>query len=83
MAQLLTSAAPHVHSGDSVQKNMLLVILALLPAFAVSIVAFGWSALITATICIASCVLAEWCISKYMLGQQPSITDMSAVLTGI
>ncbi len=83
MAQLLTSAAPHVHSGDTVQKNMLFVILALLPAFAVSIIAFGWSALITAAICIAACVLTEWCISKYMLGQQPSITDLSAVLTGL
>ena len=83
MAQLFTSAAPHVHSGDSVQKNMLLVILALLPAFAVSLIAFGWGALITTVIAIASCVLAEWCISKYMLGQQPSLCDLSAVLTGL
>ena len=83
MAQLLTSAAPHVHSGDSVQKNMLLVIVALLPAFAVSLVAFGWGALITTLISIAACVLAEWCISKYMLKQQPSLFDLSAVLTGL
>jgi len=83
MAQLFTSAAPHVHSGDSVQKNMLLVILALLPAFAVSLIAFGWSALITTCISIAACVLAEWCISKFMLKQQPSLCDLSAVLTGL
>ncbi len=83
MAQLQTSAAPHVHSGDSVQKNMLLVILALLPAFAVSIVAFGWGALITTAISIITCVLAEWCISKFMLKQQPSLFDLSAVLTGL
>lgn len=83
MAQLQTSAAPHVHSGDSVQKNMLLVILALLPAFAVSIVAFGWGALITTAISIITCVLAEWCISKFMLKQQPSLCDLSAVLTGL
>lgn len=83
MAQLLTSAAPHVHSGDSVQKNMLLVIVALLPAFAVSLIAFGWGALITTCISIAACVLAEWCISKFMLKQQPSLCDLSAVLTGL
>lgn len=83
MAQLFTSAAPHVHSGDSVQKNMLLVIVALLPAFAVSLIAFGWSALITTCISIASCVLAEWCITKFMLKQQPSLFDLSAVLTGL
>ena len=83
MAQLQTSAAPHVHSGDSVQKNMLLVIVALLPAFIVSIVAFGWGALITTAISVATCVLAEWCIAKYMLKQQPSLCDLSAVLTGL
>ena len=83
MSQLMTSAAPHVHSGDSVQKNMLLVILALLPAFAVSIVAFGWGALITTVISIAACVLTEWCIAKFMLKQQPSLLDLSAVLTGL
>ncbi len=79
----MTSAAPHVHSGDSVQKNMLLVIVALLPAFAVSLVAFGWGALITTLISIAVCVLTEWCITKYMLKQQPSLLDLSAVLTGL
>ncbi len=79
----MTSAAPHVHSGDSVQKNMLLVIVALLPAFAVSLVAFGWGALITTVISIAVCVLTEWCITKYMLKQQPSLLDLSAVLTGL
>ena len=79
----MTSAAPHVHSGDSVQKNMLMVIVALLPAFAVSLVAFGWGALITTLISIAVCVLTEWCITKYMLKQQPSLLDLSAVLTGL
>ena len=79
----MTSAAPHVHSGDSVQKNMLLVIVALLPAFAVSLVAFGWGALITTVISIGVCVLTEWCITKYMLKQQPSLLDLSAVLTGL
>lgn len=79
----MTSAAPHVHSGDSVQKNMLLVIVAMLPAFAVSLVAFGWGALITTLISIAVCVLTEWCITKYMLKQQPSLLDLSAVLTGL
>ena len=83
MAQLIASAAPHVHSGDSVQKNMLLVIIALLPAFAVSLIAFGWSALITTCISIAACLLTEWCIAKFMLKQQSSLWDLSAVLTGL
>ena len=65
------------------QKNMLFVILALVPAFAVSMLAFGWGALITTALSIAACVLTEWCISKYMLKQEPSLYDLSAVLTGL
>lgn len=65
------------------QKNMLLVIIALLPAFAVSLIAFGWSALITTCISIAACLLTEWCIAKFMLKQQSSLWDLSAVLTGL
>lgn len=83
MSQLLATAAPHVHSGDSVQRNMLFVILALLPAFAVSLIAFGWSALLITCISIVTCVLAEWCITKFMLHEEPRLFDLSAVLTGL
>jgi len=83
MKQFIVSPAPHFHSGDSVRKNMLLVIIALLPAYVVSVLAFGWGALITTAISIAACVLFEWLITKYLLKQPCSIGDLSAVLTGL
>lgn len=83
MDKLIVSPAPHAHSGDSVRRNMLLVIAALLPAYAVSIAAFGWGALITTAISVAACVLCEWVIAKFVLKQQSSIGDLSAVLTGL
>ena len=83
MDKLIVSPAPHAHSGDSVRRNMLLVIAALLPAYAVSIAAFGWGALITTAISVAACVLCEWVIAKYVLKQQSTIGDLSAVLTGL
>ena len=83
MKQLIVSPAPHVHSGDSVRKNMLWVIVALLPAYAVSVAAFGWGALITTAISVAACVLFEWLIAKFLLKQKPTICDCSAVLTGL
>lgn len=83
MNKLIVSPAPHVHSGDTVRRNMLLVILALMPAFAVSVAAFGWGALITTTISIVACVGFEWLIAKYLLKQKPSLLDCSAVLTGL
>lgn len=83
MDKLIVSPAPHAHSGDSVRRNMLLVIVALLPAYAVSIAAFGWGALITTAISVAACVLCEWVIAKFVLKQQSTIGDLSAVLTGL
>lgn len=62
---------------------MLLVIIALMPAYAVSIAAFGWGALITSVLSILACVLFEWLIAKYILKQKPTIGDCSAILTGL
>jgi len=83
MKPLIVSPAPHIHSGDSVRRNMLLVIIALMPAYAVSIAAFGWGALITSVLSILACVLFEWLIAKYILKQKPTIGDCSAILTGL
>ena len=84
MAQFITTPAPHAHSGDSVRRNMLLVILALLPAYVVSVIEFGWGAIITAAISVCACVLTEWLIGRFLLKEQKtSIGDLSAVLTGL
>ncbi|MBR6018174.1 MAG: RnfABCDGE type electron transport complex subunit D [Paludibacteraceae bacterium] len=83
MEKLIVAPAPHAHSGDSVRRNMLLVIAALIPAYAVSVVEFGWGALLTMAISVAACVGSEWLITKYLLKQKPTICDLSAVLTGM
>ena len=82
MKQFIVSPAPHFHSGDSVRKNMLLVIIALLPAYVMSVIAFGWGALITTAISVTACVLVEWLIAKFILKQKSTICDLSAALTG-
>ena len=84
MKQVIVAPAPHAHSGDSVRRNMLLVILALLPAYVVSVLEFGCGALITAAISVIACVCTEWVISRYLLKEQrQTIGDLSAVLTGL
>ena len=83
MNKLIVSPAPHVHSADSVRRNMLNVIIALMPAFLVSLFAFGWGTLIVTATSVAACVLFEWLIAKYILKQKPTICDCSAVLTGL
>ena len=44
MNKLIVSLSPHVHGGDSVKKNMYGVLIALIPAFLVSLYFFGLGA---------------------------------------
>lgn len=83
MNKLTVSPSPHVHSGDSVKKNMYGVIIALLPALFTSVYYFGMGALIVTLTSIISCVIFEFLIQKYLLKNEPSILDGSAILTGL
>ena len=80
----IISLSPHVHGGDSVQKNMYGVCIALLPALAASLWFFGLGAAIVLATSVAACVFFEWAITKFILGSKTcTITDGSAILTGI
>lgn len=80
----IISLSPHVHGGDSVQRNMYGVCMALLPALAASIWFFGLGAAIVMLTSVAACVFFEWAISKYILKRERvTITDGSAILTGL
>lgn len=82
--KLIVSLSPHIHSGDSVQKNMYGVCIALVPALICSFVFFGVGAIITTVTAVASCVFFEWAINKFILkSNKLTITDGSAILTGI
>ncbi len=84
MNKLIISLSPHVHSGDSVQKNMYGVCIALVPALLCSLWFFGLGAAIVLAASVVSCVLFEWLISKFILKRDGrSITDGSAILTGL
>lgn len=83
MNRLIVSPSPHIHSGDSVKKNMYGVIIALMPALAASLWYFGLGALIVTLTAIAACVFFEFVIQKYLLKTTTSITDGSAAVTGL
>lgn len=81
---MTVSLSPHVHSGDSVKKNMYGVLIALLPAFAVSLYFFGLGALVVTATSVLACVFFEWAIGKFILKRETtSITDGSAIITGV
>ena len=83
MDKLTISPSPHVHSSDSVKRNMYGVIIALLPALAASIWFFGTGALCVLATSIVSCVLIEFLIQKFILRVPTTITDGSAAVTGL
>ena len=84
MNKLLTvSPSPHVYEDTTVKRLMFDVIIALLPALAFSIYFFGMGAIYVTLTAVVSCVAFEWLIQKYLLKQEPSITDGSAILTGL
>lgn len=83
MDKLIISPAPHIHGGDSIEKNMLGVITALMPALLVGFYFFGLGALIVTLVSVASCVLFEYLIQRFILKIKPTITDGSAIVTGV
>ena len=80
---LKISGSPHIHGEESVHKIMWSVVIALMPAFIVSIIYFGLPALFLTLLSVASCVLFEYLIQRFMLKEPSTIGDGSAVITGL
>ena len=80
---LIVSPSPHVHGNDSVKRNMYGVIIALMPALAAALWYFGMGALIVTVTSIAACVLFEYLIQRFMLKTKTTISDGSAMVTGL
>ena len=80
---LIVSPSPHIHGGDSISKNMYGVLIALVPAFLVSLYYFGLGALIVTATSVVACVLFEYLIQKFLTKKEPTVCDGSAILTGV
>ena len=84
MAQkLYISTSPHIHCGDTIERNMRWVIWALMPALFASFFVFGRGALIVTATSVASCLFFEWFITRFLLKRKSTLGDLSAVITGI
>ena len=81
--KLYVSPSPHIHGGDSISKNMYGVLIALVPAFLVSLYFFGLGALVVTVASVFFCVLFEYLIQKFLMKKEPTICDGSAILTGV
>ena len=83
MGKLIVSLSPHAHGNESVEKNMYGVIIALVPAILASIYFFGLGSVVVLLTSVAACVFFEWAITKYLLKEETSLLDGSAIITGL
>ena len=79
---LLASSSPHLRSGNTTQKIMRDVIIALLPATAASLYFYNVKAAMLIIVTVIACVVSEyaWCS---IVKKENTITDLSAVVTGM
>ena len=80
--KLIASSSPHIRSSESTRTIMMDVIIAMIPALAMSVFVFGFRALALTLVSVAACVFWEWGYRK-LLKKPQSIGDLSAVVTGI
>jgi Na+-translocating ferredoxin:NAD+ oxidoreductase subunit D len=78
------SPSPHAHSGASVSRIMLDVIVALCPALLAAVYYFGWDALRLVVVCVVAAVGTE-ALCRAAMGRpvQAALSDLSAVVTGL
>ena len=81
--RFFVSPAPHVHSDYSTVRLMGDVVIALLPALMVSVRVFGWNVLAITAVSIASCVLLEYLVQKFLVKGPITVNNLSAVVTGL
>ena len=83
MDKILVSPSPHLHTKTSTKSLMRDVVIALLPAVVVSVLYYGWSELLVLGVSVASCILLEYLITKYLLKKPCTVCDWSAAVTGV
>ncbi|MGX7183190.1 RnfABCDGE type electron transport complex subunit D [Enterococcus pallens] len=77
----MMEASPHLLFWEKTDRIMKLVVLALLPSVAASIIFFGWRSLLLYVISIATCVICE--ILWFRIRRKTVPNDFSAVVTAV
>lgn len=80
--KLRASSNPHIRNHEDTRSLMLDVIIALMPALAMSVFMFGIRPLVAAIVSMAGAVFFEWLYRK-LLHKPQAIGDLSAALTGL
>ena len=82
MQKFTVSPSPHINKGNTTQKVMAKVLIALLPAIIASGIIFGMRSLLVIATAIISSVVFEY-LARLVMKRDNTISDLSAVVTGI
>ena len=80
--KLIASSNPHIRNNEDTRSIMLDVIIALCPALIMSVIRFGFRALISVLVSVVSAMFFEWLYRKLMNKTQ-TLGDLSAAVTGV
>ena len=81
--KFFVAPSPHVHSAQSTRSIMRDVLIAMLPALAVSTWVHGVDVLAVSAIAVVSCVVIEFLIQKFLFHGECTVSNLSAAVTGL
>ena len=79
----IVSPSPHLHGPESTRRVMGDVLIALSPVTLVALLCYGWPVLIQLLAGVATCVLCEYLINRFLLHRPCTVGDLSAIVTGV
>ncbi len=78
-----SAVSPHLHErGQTIERAMLDVLIALMPAAVWAVIVFGFQAFVVMVVSVATAMLTEL-VMRWILGRKATLHDLSAVLTGL
>ena len=83
MEKFVISPSPHIHAPVSTASIMRDVLIALAPATLVSLVFYGWAALLLVCVCVLGSMLCEYLITRFLQHGPSTVRDGSAAVTGL
>ena len=80
---LYVAPSPHTYNKSLTTRSMMVdVLIALVPVVAMSVIGFGWRAVLVLAVCVASCLVAEGVFTR-LRGRTATLGDCSAAVTGV
>ena len=83
MNKLIISPSPHIYTSKTTRSLMSDVLIALSPLVVVSILFYGWSALMILAVSLITSLGVEYLINRFLLKSKCTISDGSAAVTAI